>query len=276
MLRKIRYVALAAGSSLLLTVPGFATGAFASNAASTTVPAAPTSVVAKAGNGGVVLSWYRQSDGGSTITRYVIIPHTAGRVLAAVTAGGNPSSYTVWGLTNGTSYTFTVAAANATGIGPASSPSAAVVPSALPGVPSSVTAVAGNSSATVTWRAPSSNGSAIVAYRVTPWVQSTAQTPVMFSSAATTEKVTGLTNGTGYSFAVTALNANGASQPSTASVPGRSLDRPGCSERRSGYGGQHRGRAGVGPAVGWREERHGLHDHPARGGPRSRRPARKR
>jgi hypothetical protein len=133
----------------------------------------------------------------------------------------------VTGLTNGTSYTFTVTATNANGTGPASAPSNAVVPSAPspPGTPTGVTATAGNGSATVSWVAPASTGgSAITSYTVTPFIGSTAQTPVTVSGnpPATSTTVTGLTNGTSYTFTVTATNANGtgpASAPSNAVTP---------------------------------------------------------
>ena len=68
-----------------------------------------------------------------------------------------------------------------------------------PGAPTGVTATAGNGSANVSWTAPSSNGgSPITSYTVTPYIGSTAQTPVTVTGSppATSTTVTGLTNGT--------------------------------------------------------------------------------
>ena len=82
------------------------------------------------------------------------------------------TSDTVTGLTNGTAYTFTVAAINSVGTGPASAASNSVTPApvvTVPGAPTIGTATAGNASATVTWTAPASNGgSAITGYVITP------------------------------------------------------------------------------------------------------------
>ena len=84
--------------------------------------------------------------------------------------GSPPATSTpVTGLTNGTSYTFTVAATNAIGTGPASAPSNAVTPNALPGRADRGDGDRRQRSATVRWTAPSSNGgSAITSYTVTP------------------------------------------------------------------------------------------------------------
>lgn len=69
----------------------------------------------------------------------------------------------------------------------------------------------------MTWTAPASTGgSAIVGYVVTPFAGATAKTPVTFNSTATSQTVSGLTNGTAYTFKV-AANAVGTGAQSAAS-----------------------------------------------------------
>ena len=116
------------------------------------VPGAPTGVTATAGNASATVSWTAPSNnGGSTITKYTVTPFIGSTAQTPVTVTGNPPATTtpVNGLTNGTSYTFTVSATNATGAGPASSPSNVVTPNNLPSAPTAVTATAGNTTATV-------------------------------------------------------------------------------------------------------------------------------
>ncbi len=188
-----------------------------------TVPAAPTGVTATAGAGSAQVSWTAPSNGGSAITSYTVFPFIGTTAQTPVTVTGSPpaTTTTVSGLTNGTAYTFTVTATNAIGTGPASAPSNSVTPTGptVPAAPTGVTATAANASAQVSWTAPANGGSAITSYTVTPFVGTTAQTPttVTGSPPATTTTVSGLTNGTAYTFTVTATNAIGTGPASAAS-----------------------------------------------------------
>jgi len=71
------------------------------------------------------------------------------------------------------------------------------------------TASAGHGQATVSWQAPLAAPFPVVAYAVRPWIGQSPQTPVRFNSTATTQTVTGLTNGTTYTFTVVAINTLG-------------------------------------------------------------------
>ena len=88
-----------------------------------------------------------------------------------------------------------------------------------PDAPGSVTATAGDGSATVSWTVPANGGSPITGYTVTPYVGTTAGTPVTVSGSppATTATVSGLTNGTAYTFRVAATNAVSAPTSATTS-----------------------------------------------------------
>jgi hypothetical protein len=99
-----------------------------------TAPAAPTNVTASPGNGSASVSWTAPSNGGSPITRYTVTPFIGSTAQPPTTVTGSPpaTSTTITGLTNGTTYTFTVTATNAIGTGPASAPSNAVTPSNTP------------------------------------------------------------------------------------------------------------------------------------------------
>ncbi len=88
----------------------------------------------------------------------------------------------------------------------------------VPTTPTNVAATPGNASAVVTWTAASGNGYPITGYVVTPYIGFFAQPSQTFNSAATTETVTGLTNGQKYGFKVTARNANGLGPQSTSST----------------------------------------------------------
>ncbi|WP_018883955.1 S-layer homology domain-containing protein [Paenibacillus massiliensis] len=89
-----------------------------------TVSAAPTNVTATAGNRQATVRFTAPaSDGGSPITSYEVTAEPGG-----LTVRGTASPIVVPGLSNGTSYTFTVKAVNAVGASAASAASNTVVP----------------------------------------------------------------------------------------------------------------------------------------------------
>lgn len=102
------------------------------SAAPAIAPSAPASVSASAGNGSATVTWTAPANGGSPITSYAVTPYIGSTALAPVVVTGTPpaTGTSVAGLTNGTSYTFTVTATNAVGAGAASNPSNAVIPGA--------------------------------------------------------------------------------------------------------------------------------------------------
>ena len=181
----------------------------------TSQPDPPTNLFATAGFTSAVVTFTPPvNNGGATITSYTVTSSPG-----SITATGGGSPITVNGLTNGTTYTFTVTATNSVGTSVASAASNQATPFTVPGAPRSVTAVAGNGEATVNFLPPVTNGgNSIFEYMVisTP----DGLTATGFESPLT---VTGLTNGTSYTFIAEARNLGGFgadSAPSAAIVVG--------------------------------------------------------
>ncbi len=101
-----------------------------------TVPGAPAGLAAVPGNGQVTLSWAAPaSDGGSPVTGYIIYQGTSPGGETGTPVNGSPvtvTSYPVTGLTNGTTYYFTVVAVNAAGLSPPSDEASATLPPIVP------------------------------------------------------------------------------------------------------------------------------------------------
>ncbi|MGH2853442.1 MAG: DUF4082 domain-containing protein, partial [Solirubrobacteraceae bacterium] len=189
------------------------------------VPGQVSEVSATPQAGAATVSWTAPATG--VVSTYTVTPYIGATAQKATTVTGTPpeTSVTVTGLTPGTTYTFTVQASNPNGAGPVSAHSNPVTPpeKAPPSPPRSVSAAAATKQALVSWKAPTlEGGSPITGYTVTPYVGATAQPPVSAGPAATSVTVTGLTNGTSYTFKVAATNAVGtgeASQASSAVTP---------------------------------------------------------
>jgi hypothetical protein len=86
-----------------------------------TVPSAPVLAAStpKAGKG-VQLSWSAPADGGSPITEYRVLRLNGGSFVLIATVKANTRTYSDKGTKRGFSYTYTVRAVNAIGVGPAS------------------------------------------------------------------------------------------------------------------------------------------------------------
>jgi fibronectin type 3 domain-containing protein len=164
------------------------------------VPGAPTNLAATRGNAQVALTWQAPaSNGGSPITSYTATASPGGASCTTATLG-----CTITGLTNGTTYSFTVTARNAVGTGPASS-AVSATPATVPGAPTAVVAAPASGQLAISWSAPASNGgSAITSYTATAGPDG-----ATCSSATLGCTITGLTNGITYTVTVTATSALG-------------------------------------------------------------------
>jgi hypothetical protein len=91
-------------------------------------PVAPAAPSATAGNAKATVSWAAPANNGSAITGYVVTPFVGTAAQGSVTFNSTATTQTITLLTNGTTYTFKVAAKNVNGTGPQSPASNSVTP----------------------------------------------------------------------------------------------------------------------------------------------------
>ena len=188
-----------------------------------TIPTAPRSLAAASGNGQITLSWLAPIDnGGLAIVQYSIYNSPA-HTLAATSTSLNK---TIIGLTNGNSYSYYVTAINSAGTS-ISSAVASATPATVPDAPTGVTAIPGDTQATVSFTSSADNGGAAISYYTI--ISNPGNFTATTSATSTSGVVTGLNNGTPYTFTVKAHNSAGDSLASAASAiitPQSSLSVP--------------------------------------------------
>ena len=183
------------------------------------VPDAPANVAATRGDQSAGVTWSAPNNQGCAITAYTVRANGGG----GTNVGGGQTSATVGGLSNGTSYTFTVIARNEVGDSAPSPASNAVMPAGPPGAPQITSAEPAIRQVTSRGTAAYANGARSPRYQLSVngggWKN-------VGNGTSTTR--TGLADGTQYSFQVRAVNDVG---------PGR---------RQQHRQRQHPGRAGAG------------------------------
>jgi Fibronectin type III domain len=182
-------------------------------------PGAPANPVALAGNALAQVSWGAAADNNSPVTRYLLSWPGGSQQVA-----GNNLGATVTGLTNGTSYTFTIQAQNAVGTGPQAQTAPVTPSSSVPATPATVqaSAPADDGSVQLTWTEPS-DGDQAVSYNVTNAATGATTTGITGTSATIAGVVSSATAFTSppasFTFTVTAVDAGGrVSQPSAPSA----------------------------------------------------------
>jgi hypothetical protein len=189
-----------------------------------TNPSVPRSVTASATLNTTTISWVAPlTDGGSAITSYQVVSSPAGYDSGIL--GVSTLSVVATGLTNGTSYSFTVTARNSGALPASSEPSLSVIPYTTPSEPTGLSGITASGQITLSWTAPTNTGGRVITgYQIINTTTSTART-----SPTNSYLWDGLTNGNTYTFTVAATN-DGVNYGATVSF-NISLSTPGFTYR---------------------------------------------
>lgn len=188
-------------NTISATLPGQSVTLYVIPAA-TSAPVSPIGLTATAGDAQVQLSW-TASD---STTDYQVWYKAADGSYTEAAPAVAATSYVVTGLTNGTSYSFYVTASSNLGTSGPSNTATAVPLASAPNPPTGLTATPGGGAVALSWTASSNATSYQVWYGITGIGSYHEATSTV---TATSYTVTGLSNGTSYTFYVTASNSNG-------------------------------------------------------------------
>ena len=193
------------------------------------VPGTPLNVVATIVNGQATLSW-SPAQAGQPVTSYTIHNSFSSSetllpdIPVVPVSGAFPPTSATFTVAPNVAYQFQVSASNGQGSSPLSLPSnlAPLIP--IPGAPTAVQAIAGDTQAYVSWTPPANTAGGITSYTVTAFVNGTpagiSATVPASASTPTNAVISGLNNGTNYTFTV---HASTSSASGAESVPSNSI-----------------------------------------------------
>lgn len=190
---------------------------FSASILKVTLPLAP--IISTASNitsSGFTANWIAPTQGNAAFTytlEYGSVSDLSSGTTQIPAISSSALSNAISDLIGNTTYYYRINAVNATGSGAWSSIQSVTTSTSAPNPPINIIATAGNANASIAFTVPSNNGgSSIFDYTVTSNPDGLTAT-----GASSPLQVTGLTNGTGYTFTVTARNSIGNSPASTSS-----------------------------------------------------------
>ncbi len=183
------------------------------------IPDPPASFTSVDGYKSVVLNWTEPAYKGN----FDILYYTVKNITLDISTKVKGLTTTITGLTN-QPYIFTITATNSEYYTSITYNTVTVNPYDVPGAPTNIYGESGDETINLSWEAPDSDGgSEITGYKITM-----SPGDVITYTTVTNTTITGLTNGTAYTFTVVAINAGGSSSGTTSSAisPGSVPDAP--------------------------------------------------
>jgi hypothetical protein len=201
-----------AASTQDTTKVGLAVVTVTARTGDTTAPAKVTGLSGTAGNARVTLSWTDPTDGDLDHIEITFSPVAAG-VTQPISVLKGTGTGVITGLTNGTAYTFTVTAVDASGNKSGGETAGPYTPTVTvdttpPGKVSGLETVRGNGEVRLAWSDPADGDLDHIEITFSPGAAGVTQ-PISVLKGTETRTITGLTNGTAYSFTVQAVDASG-------------------------------------------------------------------
>ena len=166
-------------------------------------PSAPQNVSISANNQSVTISFSKPTSNGGLEIQYYIIVNENNAIISSFTS----SPISIYNLTNGTRYTFRIAAINSVGTGTYSEYMYAT-PMTFPGIPTNINPISGDNSVTLYFDEPIDNGgSTIIEYIITDKNNNT-----IASEQSAPIRINNLANGMEYTFYIKAYNSVGSGE----------------------------------------------------------------